>query len=358
MRKYLLLTLVSVLTACGGNDGAPAAGAGQMPPSVVTLGAVEAGQLTETISIAGSLQANRAALLSAEMAGTLEKIHIQDGQAVKAGQLLFSIDASTLTAEYKRAQANVELRKVEKERAESLFKRKVASQYDVDKATNELLTAQADLDYAAARLDKARVKAPFSGTLGIRKVNEGSYLQTGTALIELVQLDPLLVDFQVPETVLGQLQVGSVVQVVIPAIEDLKLNATISAVEPALNEASRSVHVRAQVANSDGQLRPGLFARILLPLKQVQDVLWIPESALFYQGDKKLVMVNNEGKALRKEVTVAGYQDGRIAISSGLDVKDQIVTAGHHKLPFDGMPLMPAPAAPPAEAAKPAAEQQ
>lgn len=346
MKKYVPLFLSVLMVACssGEQSGAEGAGGG-MPPSMVSLANPEPGIMVEALTIAGTLSANQSALISAEIAGLLEEVNVNDGQRVAAGDPLFAINHATYQAELKRAEANVALRQEEKKRVQSLFDRKVVSQYDVDKATAELLTAQADLEYARAQLSKSQIKAPFDGVAGIRQVNKGDYVQPGTPLIQLVNLNPLLLDFSAPETVLSVIAVDKSIDVTIPAL-DLPLTATITAIEPMVNTATRSIRVRASVNNDDGKLRPGLFARVALPVKTVGDVLWLPDAALFYQGDKKFIMVNNEGKSLRKEVQIAGFDKGRVAIISGLTAEEQVVVAGHHKMPFDGMPMMTAEPAP------------
>ncbi len=342
----LLLVLLSTLLviACSGAEEGDEKSAKlaqpSMPPAAVAIVNPIVGEMNESISIAGSLAANQSALLSAEIAGRIEQVHIADGQQVEAGQLLFSIDSSMLDAQLKHAEATVKLRSVEKQRVESLIKQNVASQYDVDKAETQLLTAQADSDFALAQYNKAKIKAPFAGYLGIRKVNQGSYVELGTPLIQLTQLDPLLLDFHVPETALPTISVNEEVMVIIPSLYDLQIKATILAIEPSINTQTRSTLVRASIDNKEGSLRPGLFARINLPLKSLDEVLWLPESAIFYRGEDKLVMLNNNGTALRKVVHVVSYQDGKAAIASGLSINDEVIVSGHHKLPFDGMPVL------------------
>jgi membrane fusion protein (multidrug efflux system) len=143
-----------------------------------------------------------------------------------------------------------------------------------------------------------------------------------------------------PETVLASITENAAIDIVVPALNEKKVIASVIAIEPLVDVATRSVMVRARVDNKNGLLRPGLFARVLLPLKVAENILWLPEAALFLNGDKKLVLVNDDGKALRKEVVVISYQHGKIAISQGLSASDEVVIAGHHKAPFDGMPLM------------------
>lgn len=346
MKKYLVLALSSVLMACSTGEQATDTQQGGMPPSAVTLEKPEVGEMSEVLTIAGTLNANQSALMRAEIAGIIEQVAVADGQEVKKGDLLFLIDHKTQQAEVKRTEANVNLRQQEYKRMQSLFKRNSVSQYDVDKANAELLTAEAEKEFAKAQLAKARVVAPFDATVGIRQVNSGAYVQPGTALIELVELNPLNLDFSAPETVLSFLRKGDPVTVSIPALKDKAIEAKITAIEPLVNASTRSIKVRAVVDNNEGALRPGMFARISMPLQTFGRVLWVPEGAVFYQDDKTMVMVSDEGKSLRQSVKIAGFEKGRAAIVDGIEEDSEVVTAGHHKMPFDGMPLMPVEATP------------
>ncbi|CAA0125864.1 Multidrug resistance protein MdtA [BD1-7 clade bacterium] len=361
MRKIISLLAITpfLLSACQSGDGdaaTEAAAQPAMPPAVVTVQQPETGQWQEDISIVGSLMANRSAQISAEIAGLLENMHVDDGQAVRAGQKLFTLDSATLDAEMKRAHALVQLRSEEIKRTQSLFERNVASQYDVDKAVAELATAEADEEYARAQLAKATITAPFEGNVGIRKVNPGNYVKEGEGLIELVQLDPVLLDFHLPETALSVVGVNQDINVEIPAL-NRQVTAKVMAIEPAVTAATRSLLVRARIDNQNSDLRPGLFARIHLPLAAPLPVLWVPESAVFYQGGKSWVMLNNEGTAQRIPVELAGFHGGKVAIQHGLEAGAPVVIAGHHKAPFDGMPLMVAPP-PPVESGTPSTTAQ
>ena len=204
----------------------------------------------------------------------------------------------------------------------------------------ELLTAEANVELAQAKFKKSMLRAPFSGKLGIRMANQGEYLDSGSLLIELVQLKTLLLDFNVPETALNTIKVGDNLPVEIPSMDGLKIEAKILAISPSVDVKTRSVKVRALINNPQALLRPGLFARVKLANKSSEDVLWISEAAVFYNGAETLVLTHQDGKALRKKITIASYQDGRVAVSAGLLATDEVVVSGHHKAPFDGMPLM------------------
>ncbi len=359
MRKFLGLMIIAplLLSACNADKAADAGDVEQgakkpaMPPAAVSVQQPVPGEWQEDITIVGSLTASQSALVSAEVAGLLTDMHVRDGQSVERGQILFSLDSATLVAELKKAQALVQLRNEEIKRVQSLFERGVGSQYDLDKAVAELATAQANEDYARAQLAKASIRAPFAGSVGIRKINPGNYVKEGESLIEIVQLNPVMLDFHVPETALSIVMKDQNIDVQIPALNKT-VSARVIAIEPGMTQSTRSVLVRATIDNTDLSLRPGLFARVSLPLDDTESVLWVPESALFYNADKTWLLLNNEGAARRVPVDTAGFRDGRVAIRSGLQRDAQVVVGGHHKAPFDGMPLMvmPPPQATPADA--------
>lgn len=337
LAAILMIASPLLLTACSDNDGQAAQ---QRPPTIVNIVTPREATLQETVTMAGSLVATQQALLSSEREGIIRKIFITGGQQVKTGQRLIQINNETATAELKRAKSDVKLRREESARAKSLLKRQVNSQYDVDKALAQLDTALANEEIVLAELNKRLIKAPFSGQLGIRKVNVGSYVKKGEALIELVSLDPLYVDFKIPETAISSVKKGDKLVFNLPALPALKLNATVRSISPSVNPKTRTIAVRATVENSEKKLKPGLFAKIKLPIKSHAKVLWLPETAIFQEGDNKMVMLNESGKARRVKVEVLSYQNGEVAISDGISAADIIVSEGHHKVPFDGMAIM------------------
>lgn len=250
----------------------------------------------------------------------------------------------TALADLKRAKSEVKLRKGEAKRATSLSKNKVNTQYDLEKALADLDTALAKEEVIQAELNKRVITAPFSGQLGIRKVNVGDYVNKGKPLIELVNLNPLYVDFKVPETAISAIIVGQTIDVNIPALaaNPGSIKATIKIISPSVDDKNHSISVRATISNTDKKLMPGLFAKIQLPISQSKQVLWLPQTAIFQQGENDFLLLNEEGIARRVIVSVAGYKNEEVAISSGISANDIVVIAGHHKAPVDGMPIMAA----------------
>jgi len=343
----LSLSFLLSLSACTDSEkNAEQAGA-QMPPAIVNIASPRMGPLVQSIDVVGSLRASQHAMISAERDAVVERVVAPDGAEVDAQQTLIYLDSSIAEAELKRAQAVVKLRQEEADRAKSLQKRNVNSQYEVDKALAELDTALANQEMAQVELSKRRVVAPFSGKLGIRQVNQGSFVREGDALYEIVNLNPLYVDFKIPETVISKVHEGQLLDIAVPALADMQnLQAKVVAIAPSVDVQNRTIQILAEIDNRQGLLKPGFFSRIQLPLQRLENVLWLPESALFKNDDQDLVLLSDEGKARRVAVKVLSFQQAEVAIeleedkSDGLKLDSQVVTAGHHKVPFDGMPIM------------------
>ena len=334
--SFVLSTFIFLSACSSEEEQAPM----QMPPSIVTLTSPRMADLQETVMIAGSLVASQQAVLSSEREGVIRRIFVMGGQSVKTGQLLIQLSNDTPVAELKRAEADVKLRREERKRAQSLLKRNVNSQYDLDKAQAQLDTALANKELVNAELKKRIITAPFTGQLGIRKVNVGSYVQQGEALIELVSLNPLYVDFKIPETAISKVSMGDEIDIDIPALPNEKTVATVRSISPSVDERTRTVAIRATIDNSQLRLKPGLFAKIHLPIKSYDQVYWLPETSVFQEGNSSMVLLSEEGKARRVIVDVLSYQNGEVAIISGITETDVVVSAGHHKVPFDGMAIM------------------
>lgn len=341
--KIIIAILVTFsLTACLKKADQPAPAAGKMPPAVVLTQKPVAGVMQETISVVGQLTARQQVVVRSELAAQVVAINALDGQQVKKGAKLLTLDAAMLRASLQKVQAQLGLAEQEKQRVDQLFERNVASQYDVDKAEADIISAKANVSLAQTQLQKALIIAPFSGELGIVQVNKGDYVQPGQALVELNNTKQLYVDFPLPETLLGKISKGSEIEFVVPSLAE-SFSAKVLMVSSAVDAHTGSAMLRAMFDNTNKQLKPGLFIKVQLPVTQKQSVLWLPEKALFISGGKQMVLVNNAGKAKRKAVVVASYQQEKIAISEGIDADDDIVIAGHHKAPFDGMPLMVSP---------------
>ena len=331
--------------------GAPgAAKAGGPAPGSVTVEVtkVASASLPQTITAVGSLRSDESVTLRPEVAGRINTIAFQEGQPVAKGAMLVRLDPAVPLAEAQQARANLVLAKTKWDRAIDLAKSNFISGQAKDEAENNYKVAEASAQLAEAKLAKMDLRAPFSGIIGLRSVSMGDYVKEGADLVNLESIDPLKVDFRVPEIYMRQVKVGQPLQVQLDALPGRTFEGKVFAVNPLIDAAGRSVVIRAMVRNPDTSLRPGMFARVRLITRDAQDALVLPEEALVPQGDQQFVYRILDGKAVRTKVDVGQRRDSKVEILNGVDKDDMVVTAGQLKL-RDGAPVNiagTAPAAP------------
>ena len=326
--------------------GQVAAGGGQAsakgPPGAgsVTVEAVKVAtaSLPQTITAVGSLRSDESVTLRPEVAGRISTIAFQEGQPVAKGAMLVRLDPAVPLAEAQQARANLVLAKTKWDRAVDLAKSNFISGQAKDEAENNYKVAEASAQLAEAKLAKMDLRAPFSGVIGLRSVSIGDYVKEGADLVNLESIDPLKVDFRVPEIYMRQVKVGQPLQVQLDALPGRTFEGKVFAVNPLIDAAGRSVVIRAMVRNPDTSLRPGMFARVRLITRDAQDALVLPEQALVPQGDQQFVFRVVDGKAVRAKVEVGQRKDSKVEILNGLDKDDVVVTAGQLKL-RDGAPV-------------------
>ena len=333
---FLALSLAALVAACSGGDdaagpGGPGGPGGGMPPMAVEAVTVKSEPLQAGLTAVGTLRADEAVVMRPEVSGRIVTLHFQDGQRVKAGEPLVSLDASVARADLLEAQANLENARRANERATDLGGRQLLSRSDVDSARAQLGVSEARVASARAQLGKTSITAPFAGVLGLREVSVGEVVSPGQALVNLVRLDPMEVDFSVPESALGRVAPGQPLSLGVDAFPGEAFTGTVTAIDPVIDPNSRSARVRAHVPNPDYRLRPGLFARLQLGSAEAGEALFIPESALLQEGDTRYVYVVREGKAARANIRTGARVPGRIAVVEGLQEGDVVITAGQAK---------------------------
>jgi membrane fusion protein, multidrug efflux system len=325
-----------------GSGQAAAKGAGPPGPGAgsVTVEAVKVvtTSLPQTITAVGSLRSDESVVLRPEVAGRISNIAFQEGQRVAKGALLVRLDPAVPQAEAQQARANMVLAKNKFDRAVDLAKSNYISGQARDEAENNLKVAEAALQLSEAKLAKMDMRAPFSGIIGLRSVSVGDYVKEGADLVNLESIDPLKVDFRVPEVYMRQVQVGQSLQVQLDALPGKTFEGKVFAVNPLIDAAGRAVVIRAMVRNPDTSLRPGMFARVRLITRNAQDALVLPEQALVPQGDQQFVFRIQDGKAVRTKVDVGQRRDAMVEILNGVAKDDVVVTAGQLKL-RDGAPV-------------------
>ena len=327
-------------------QGAAKGGPATPAPGSVTVEAVKvvSESLPQTITAVGSLRSDESVTLRPEVAGRISGIQFQEGQPVAKGAMLVRLDPAVPQAEAQQARANLVLAKTKWDRAVDLAKSNFISGQAKDEAENNYKVAEASAQLAEAKLAKMDLRAPFSGVIGLRSVSVGDYVKEGADLVNLESIDPLKVDFRVPEIYMRQVKVGQPLQVQLDALPGRTFEGKVFAVNPLIDAAGRSVVIRAMVRNPDTSLRPGMFARVRLITRDAQDALVLPEQALVPQGDQQFVYRILDGKAVRTKVDVGQRRDSKVEILTGVDKGDMVVTAGQLKL-RDGAPVSVAGAA-------------
>lgn len=334
--------LGTLLLGCAPDGQAQGGPGGEMPPTSVETATVSGKPLTASISAVGTLRADESVIIRPELPGRIEEIHFDEGQRVAKGDPLFSLDASLIEAELREAEANLALSQSSNDRAQDLIGRKLIAQADYDNARSRLAVDQARLSSARTRLAKTVIEAPFDGVVGLRHVSPGDYVEVAQELVNIVNLNPIKVDFRVPETELSQLAPGQAIEIRLDAFPGESFRGEVIAIDPQIDVSGRNVLLRAEVPNPELKLRPGLFARLSLELEQREDALLVPEQALWPQGDQQFVFRVEEGQAKLVQVETGIRRAGQVEIVSGLEAGDQIVTAGQLKL-YDGAKVAPLP---------------
>ena len=307
--------------------------------------------LPQALSAVGSLRSDETVIVRPEIAGRVSQILFREGERVVKDAVLLKLDDSVQQADADRARANYTLSKTKHERALDLRDKGFVSTQALDESENSVKVAKADAELMEARLSKTAIRAPFSGTIGLRQVSVGDYVKEGQDMVNLESLDPLKVDFRVPELALSQLKDGQTLQITLDAIPDRAYDGRVFAINPLIDANGRAVVIRAQVANRDGKLRPGMFARVRLFTSEARESALVPEESLFPIGDDKYVYKIVDGKALRQKVEIGQRREGKVEIISGVAANDVVVTTGHLKI-RDGAAVQVAEQ--PAEPTKPA----
>lgn len=302
------------------------------PPTMVEAAKVARQSLPQAITAVGSLRSDESITVRPEVAGRISDILFKEGQHVAKGTTLIRLDPAINAAEVQQARANLKLAQSKYNRAVELSQQNFISGQAKDEAENNLHVAEAAVALADARLAKTEIKAPFSGIIGLRVLSVGDYVKEGADVVNLESIDPLKVDFRVPEIYLTQVQVGQTLTVALDALPGRTFDGKVFAVNPLVDAAGRSIVIRAIVRNADTSLRPGMFARVRLITREEKEALVVPEQAIVPQGDEQYVFRIVDGKVARAKVEIGQRRDAKVEVLKGLGPDDVVVTAGQLKL--------------------------
>lgn len=337
MKRIVFTLLGAALLACGDDAVEPE------PGFPVTIHSVQSVDVRERILATGELRAVEHAEISAEVGGRVTEILIEEGSRVEAGSEVMAIDPERRALERDSAQAGVDeaaaqLRDAKRdfERVRDLLQKNVASQEQLDGAEtgyklarSRLLGAEAQLGVQARALRDAQVTAPFAGHIGTRMVSRGEYVQPGQSLFELVALDPIEVEFRVPEVDSGRVAHSQLVDVELAPFPDEVLVGTVNFVSPTIDPSSRTLRVKAVLENPEGRFRPGLFARVDLGIANRNGVAMVPEEAVLHRADGEVVFrLLDDDRVERRVIQTGLHRDGMIEVTEGVEPGDRIISRG------------------------------
>ena len=313
------------------------------PPSAVTSSVVKAQTWQPVLSVVGSMRAVNGVFVSTDLAGIVSEIAFDSGREVKKGDLLVRLDTQQEQAQLHSAQARRELARISLERQRDLIAKKAVAQSEYDAADSEFRQADAAVEEAQAMIARKTIIAPFDGLVGIRQVDLGQYLNVGAAIAPLQSLDPIYVEFSIPQENFTQVVPGKRIRVRADGIEGREFEGKITAIDSKVDEATRNVTIQATVQNPDRKLRPGMYVSVDVLLPEQTGVVAIPASSINYApyGDSVFIVKDAttpgpDGKlgkeVIQQFVKLGSSRGDQVAVLSGVKPGDEVVTSGVFKL--------------------------
>jgi membrane fusion protein, multidrug efflux system len=357
MAKRLIVTLLAMAAILGALgfvkfrqvEVAIAQGAAfQMPPTAVTTVVAQREIWPSTLTVIGTAAAIEGVTVSADLPGTIDKIHFESGQWVHQGDILVDLDTRQERAQLANMEAQRDLAGINYGRAQELVKAGVISRSEYDNATAQQKATEAQVGDIKAAIARKTIHAPFTGLLGIRQVSLGQYLAAGQAIVSLQSVDPIYVNFGVPQQDTDQMRPGRVLRVTNGDLSRMPFMGRITALDSVINEQTRNIQVQATLANKGNKLRPGMFVQVELPLGQPREVVPLPASAINYApyGDSVFIvaeMKDAKGSTYRgvrqQVVKMGGSRGDQVAIISGINPGDEVVSSGVFRL-RNGAPVL------------------
>ena len=293
-------------------------------------------------------------IIRPEIDGRIVGLHFQEGQAVSAGQRLVSIDSTEFEAQLAAVQADLRTEQQRFDRSQELFQQKFISKEALDVQRGAVARLKARVDEARSHVAKTVIRAPFAGIAGLREVSPGAYVKAGDNIVPLENLSSIKVDFRVPEVYLAKISRNQEIALSLDAFPGDEFRGRVYAIQPMVDENTRTALMRARVPNKGVKLKPGMFARVVLTLSSRPNALTVPEQALWPQGEDNFVFRVVDGKVQLIKVILGKRAPGKVEVTEGLSPGDMVVTEGQIKL-RDGAPVMVVGAPPPDAGAAPKA---
>lgn len=345
MNKRMVLMLIGVTVLFGGIFGfkafvnamiADAFDNMPAPTATITAAQVREQSWARELEAVGSFAAVQGATLTTEVGGIVREIGFENGSEVEAGSVLLQLDAQTERARLRSLEAAQRLAELELERANRLYEEKNISEAELQQRQSQADQATAAVNEQRARIEQKTLRAPFSGRLGIRQVNVGQYLPAGDPVVSLQSLDPIYLNFSVPERRIGELDIGQTVRARVDAHQS-DVKGRINAIEPAVSPTTRTFDIQARAPNPEGALRPGMFARVSLQIGEPESVLVVPQSAVSFNpyGNSVFVVAEGDDETLRVQqrfIQTGARRGDLVVVRAGLEPGTRVATSGLLKL--------------------------
>ncbi len=300
---------------------------------------VEVGKVSDEITAVGSLLADESVIIRPEIDGRIAALHFKEGAAVSAGTRLVTIDNAEYEAQAAAVRADLRTEQQRLARTKELHEQKFISKDALEVQVGAVARLKARLDEVESRVAKTVLRAPFSGTVGLRMVSPGAYVKAGTDIVRLESIGTIKADFRIPELYMSKLRPNQDIVVRLDAYPGEEFSGKIYAVEPVVDEQTRTILMRARIPNKGNKLKPGMFVRVAITLENRPNAIIVPEQAIWPQGQDNFVFRVVDGKAALTKIQIGNRQPGRVEIIEGLSANDTVVTEGQIKL-RDGAPVM------------------
>ncbi|PWN07735.1 efflux RND transporter periplasmic adaptor subunit [Rhodohalobacter mucosus] len=338
-KRTLIITLVLVvigalsypkITSLFGEDAGPGSPQGSFGNSAalqVEAVELEPESIQDRIFTSGSVEANESVELSFDATGIVTRIFFDEGSRVRRGQLLVKVNDSELQAQLQRASFRLNLAEQREERQRRLLERGGISQDEYDATLNEVNVLRSEMRLINAQIAKTEIRAPFSGIVGLKYVSPGSYVSPSTRIASLQEIDPVKINFSVPERYLSKISVDDQILFDVQGV-DSTFTGRVYAVEPRINTQTRTLQVRAISENDDELLYPGAFANIELILEQIDDALMIPTIAIMPELNRQKVYLVRDGVVEQAFINTGIRTSNKAQVLSGLERGDTVLTTG------------------------------
>lgn len=294
-------------------------------------------KFNDNISLSGTIEANEQIEIRSEVSGVVERLNFKEGSKVSQGQILFKVNDIELQAQLSKVETAQKLASENERRAKLLLEKQAISQEEYEIASADFQSARAESQLISAQLSKTVVRAPFSGTIGLRSISRGTYVTPVTPIAKLVNTSQLKITFSVPEKYSSQISIGSDLTFTTSGSKE-EHEAKVYAIEPEVEIATRTLKMRAIAENLDGKLYPGTYANIRLPLESIDDALMVPSESLIPVQNGKKIFISEQGKAKEIAVEIGARTGNEVRVLSGLKAGDTILTYGVMSLK-DGTPV-------------------